>query len=130
MGRNRTVNFISDIWSGKVEIICNNESVIVDTYAKGYQETAIELAPSRSTKLLLNMAWDISGFVGIWFVAMFIGIWICKNFMHSGKYNVKSKMLYGSFAIAIFALMFHYSEMASLWCDELGLIGGSVPNFV
>ena len=125
VGEARTLNFISDIWRGKVSVSFNGNEQVLDAFSENYKVSPVSIGRSQTTSLILNQCLRISVYVVILFV-LTAGVVALLNYIKRQPENAKnwwqrndSKVLYASIAIAAFCFMEHFSDAVSFWLDEL-----------
>lgn len=125
VGWERSLNFLSDIWRGKVEIAANGYMQIVDTFSEGASELSVPVGRSLTPALILNQVCRIVVYAtillglsavtvaGVWFRLRHpeqAAVWLERN---------NGKMLYVLIAIVAGYLMFCFSGDSALWGDEM-----------
>ncbi|MEG0834609.1 MAG: hypothetical protein RR313_09300 [Anaerovoracaceae bacterium] len=54
VGKERSINFLGDVWRGKVQVSCNDKTEIVDTYQENSRSVNISVCKSNPQVLALN----------------------------------------------------------------------------
>ena len=125
VGWERSLEFCSDMWRGKVEITANGTKQIVDTFSEEYTPLSVPIGRSQTAALILNQACRLAVYAvlfcaGAIAVAAWLGfaqrkpeaaaVWLRHN---------NGKVLYALIAIVAGFLMFRHSGDVSFWWDEL-----------
>lgn len=129
VGWNRTLDFNSSQYRGKVEISTYEKQWTVDTYSEEGRINSEQIGRSRTTLLLLNQLRRLALYILAFLVLSFWGIrtvqWALEKPEQAREWLDRNsgKIAYGCIALVTFALMVHYADRVSLWFDELSQIG-------
>lgn len=134
VGWDRTLDFNGDVWRGFVEITAGGRTWTADTYAKSNTPVQVQIGRSQTAVLILQSVLRIAVFAIVLlvpFAAIYLFIKIRKN---SGNEFVTwtashyAELICGAIAIASVFVLFRYSEVDSLWYDELYQVALSLDN--
>lgn len=128
VGWNRTLDFNSSQYRGKVEISTYEKQWTVDTYSEEGRINSEQIGRSRTTLLLLNQLRRLALYILVFLVLSFWGIrtvqWALEKPEQAREWLDRNsgKIAYGCIALVTFALMVHYADKYSLWYDCIATI--------
>lgn len=131
VGWNRTLDFNSSQYRGKVEISTYEKQWTVDTYSEEGRINSEQIGRSRTTLLLLNQLRCLALYILVFLALSFWGIrtvqWALEKPEQAREWLDRNsgKIAYGCIALVTFGLMVHYADRVSLWADELSQIAFS-----
>ena len=124
VGWERTANFSGAMWRGIVQIETAHGSQMVDTYSEEGAVICAQLGCSDTKLLILNQARYIAVYLAVIAVMLSICLLSIKRFIEDpdklGRWMRRNdgKFVYGIIAVVMFAYMFRYADLSSLWYDE------------
>ena len=136
VGVERTLDFSGDVWRGMVEISAGGDTWTVDTYSDSLAVKTEEIGGSSVVKLICEPLRYIAVFtVLFWCGCAFLLIYARRTSEPLSKRLEKDagKWIYGGIAVVLFALLFHYADIFSMWNDELATVSytqGSLPDVI
>lgn len=125
VGWERSLEFCSDMWRGKVEITANGTKQIVDTFSEEYTPLSVPIGRSQTTALVLNQVRRLAVYAVLFCAgAIAVAAWLCFAQRKPEAAAVwlrhnNGKVLYALIAIVAGFLMFRHSGDVSFWADEL-----------
>lgn len=136
VGWDRSLNFISDIWRGKVSVSFNGNEQVFDAFSENYKISPVSIGRSQTTSLILNQCLRLSVYTVILFALTACAVALLsyiKRQPESAKIwwqKNNSRVLYASIATAAFCFMVQFSGDPSFWLDELYQVQFVKDSFV
>lgn len=125
VGWERSLDFCSDMWRGKVEITANGNKQTVDMFSEEYAPMPVPIGRSQTFTLILNQVCKLTVYAGL-LCTMTIATVVLISFIQQQsetamvwRFHNSGKVLYALIAIVAGFMMFCRSGDISLWADEL-----------
>ena len=126
VGKNRTLNFLSNPWVGKVFArVGNAKKMVIDTYSQNSSTTEVKLAASSRRRRLADKAITLSVYMVVVLI-LFGGALFTAERYHSEPQTVavwwyQHWQTLSLLAVAVFSLLYMHSFVMyeSLWFDEM-----------
>lgn len=128
VGRNRILDFNSNVWRGKVEIRTNQDVWIVDTYAENESIQSVQIGQSEEILIAWNFVIDILSYFLPLCIFIFIATCVVAHIETARQFVEKNKwvIFYAVIALAQLVLALKYAGIDCFWLDELCEVGWSV----
>ena len=127
VGWNRTLDFSSNQWRGKVEICAGGETWVIDTYSEKGGTVYEPIAQSQDTVLNLNQLRYFMLFIALFIVITAVAFAVARRLDVLSAFIKRNRwpLIYAAISIAQLLLAMKYAGIDCLWFDELYEIGWS-----
>jgi len=121
VGWNRTLDFSSNQWRGKVEICAGGETWVIDTYSEKGGTVSEPIAQSQDTVLNLNQLRYFVLFVVLLTVVIAVAFAIARRLDVLSAFIKRNRwpLIYAAISIAQLLLAMKYAGIDCFWLDEL-----------
>ncbi len=127
VGWNRTLDFSSNQWRGKVEICAGGETWVIDTYSEKGGTVYEPIAQSQDTVLNLNQLRYFMLFIALFIVITAVAFAVARRLDVLSAFIKRNRwpLIYAAISIAQLLLAMKHAGIDCLWYDELYEIGWS-----
>ncbi len=131
VGKERTVDFNSGVWVGKVEISYQGVSTVVDTYSAEQQTLSTPIEDSSISRIAADQARQLGAFIGcilvLCMLAWIASKWIERNLSYVFEhYDVLVYCLLS--AVMLMAMRYYHRFNDMIWGDDWGTISYIVSD--